>query len=136
MNDKNPKVCLNVLIIRNNKILLGLLNKNWLYKGKQVYGFPGRDLLFRETFEEGVKRDLKDEMDVDVTKHKVISVNANYEYGNHYIEIGIVAEINGEIKLLKPKDWEKWEWFDTEKIPKNLFPSAKSLLKCYLENKV
>lgn len=136
MNDKYPKVCLNVLIIRDNKILLGLLNINWLHNGKQVYGFPGRDLLFRETFGDGVKRDIKDELDVEVTNHKVISVNANYEYGNHYIEIGVVAEIKGVIKHLKPEDWEKWEWFEKDNIPNNLFPSAKSLIECYLENKV
>ena len=117
-----PKVCLNILIIQDKKILLGLLSKNWLHNGKQVYGLPGRDLLFRETFGQGVKRDIKEELDIEVTSYKVISVNANYEYGNHYVEIGILAETKGDIKLLKTEDWEKWEWFDLndESIPPSL----------------
>ena len=136
MNDKYPRVGLNILIIQNNKILLGLLTKKWLYKGKQVYGIPGRDLHFQEKIGEGVKRNIKEELGAEVTKYKIFSENANYEYGNHYIGIGIVAEIKGEIELIKPDDWEKWEWFDLNNIPQNLFPDAQNHIKCYLENKV
>ena len=136
MSDKYPKVGLNILIIQNNKILLGLLTKKWLYQDKQVYGVPGRDLHFQETIGNGVKRDIKEELGVEVTKYKIVCINSNYEYRNHYIGIGVVVGIKGEIKLLKPDDWEKWEWFDINQIPDNLFPDAKNHIKCYLENKI
>ena len=45
------------------------------------------------------------------------------------------AEIGGKTKLLIPQDWEKWEWFDKDKIPNNLFPTTENLIKCYLEKK-
>lgn len=68
--------------------------------------------------------------------YKIICVNANYALGNHYIGIGVVARIDGEAKLLVPKDWEKWEWFDKNKIPENLFPPTKNLIDCYLKHKI
>lgn len=136
MSNKSLKVNIDILIIRNNKILLGLLSKNWLLNGRQCYGVPGRDVNFRETIKDAVVRNIKEEINCDVKSYKVVCVNENFEFGNHYIGVGIIAEINGKLKLLKPNDWDKWEWFDMNKIPKNLFPAAKNLIRCYLENKV
>jgi len=135
MPQNSTKVSLDILIIQNKKVLLGLLSKNWLYEGKQVYGVPGREIYFREKIGEAVKRDLKDELDVEVINYRVISVNANYAMSNHYLGIGVLAEIKGEVKLSKPDDWEKWEWFEINKIPNNLFPAAKNIIQSYKENK-
>ena len=44
--------------------------------------------------------------------------------------------IEGEIKLMKPEDWEKWEWFDLDEVPKNLFVSARNAIDSYLSKKV
>ncbi len=136
MDIKIPKVNVDILVISKNKILLGLLSKNWLFNSKQSYGVPGRDINFQETIKDAVIRNIKDEIGCYVKRYKVISVNENFALGNHYIGIGITAEIDGEVKLLKPEDWDKWEWFDKNKIPDNLFPAAKNLIQCYLENKI
>lgn len=134
--NKLPKVSVAILVIKENKILLGLLTKNWMYMGKQVYGVPGTDIKFREKMGDAVKRNIREEFGCGVKEYKIISVNANYALGNHYIGIGIQAEIDGEPKLLIPQDWEKWEWFNKGKIPKNLFPAAEYLIKCYMEKKI
>lgn len=136
MNGKHPKVNLDIIIERDNKILLGLLTKKWSYGGRQVYGVLGRDIWEWETFEEAIKRDIKQEIDCEVLNYEVFCVNPNYALGNHYIGIGIKAEIIGEPKLLFPEDWEKWDWFRKDEIPNNLFPSAKNLINCYLYNKI
>lgn len=135
MNQKYPELGIDILIIRNNKILLGLLTKKWAVNGTQVYGLPGRDLLFKEKMGDSVKRNISEEFDCEVTNYKIICVNANYEWGNHYINIGVLVEIEGEVKLLKPDDWEKWEWFEINKPPQNLLASAKNTIDCYLNNK-
>ncbi len=129
------KVNVDILIIKNDKILLGLLTKKWIYQGQQVYGVPGRDIRFNEKIEATVKRNIKDEFDCNVTKQKIICINENFALGNHYIGVGVLAEIDGEPKNLIPDDWEKWEWFDKDKLPENLFPTAKNLLECYLKDK-
>src|SRR3989338_861430 len=133
--DETTKVCVSILVEKNGKILLGLLTEKWKVEGRQVYGVPGRDIHFKEKIGEAVKRSIKEEINCKTTKYKIFCVNANYEYENHFIGIGVLAEIAGEPKLLKPEDWEKWEWFDKKSIPKNLFPDAKNLIKCFLENK-
>lgn len=136
MNFEYPKVNVDILVIRKDKILLGLLTDKWNYEGKKVYGVPGRDIKFGEKIADTVKRNIKEEFDCNVTKYKIICVNANYALGNHYIGIGVVAEIDGEPRNLIPEDWERWEWFDKKNIPSNLFPATRNLIECYLQNKV
>lgn len=134
MPQQFPELVTDILIVRNNKILLGLLSDKWLYKGQRVYGIPGSHIMFGHSIGNSVKKNIKDELNCEVINHKVIAVNANYHNG-HFISIGVLVEITGEPKLLKPLDWEKWEWFEDSKIPNNLFPSAKNLIDCYLNNK-
>lgn len=135
MNNKSPSIVIDVLIIKENKILLGLLTKKWAVNGVQVYGVPGTDIRFGEKIGEAVKRNILDELDCKVIEKNIYSVNANYQ-GGHYISIGVLVKIEGEIKLLKPDDWEKWEWVDLNKIPENLFISAKLAIDSYLLKKV
>ncbi|KKT83968.1 MAG: Nudix hydrolase 1 [candidate division WWE3 bacterium GW2011_GWC2_44_9] len=136
MNSNSPKINVDILIIKDNKILLGLLTEKWNYEGKIVYGVPGRDIKFREKIGETVKRNIKEEFNCNVTDYRIMCVNANYALGNHYIGVGVIAEIDGEPRNLIPEDWEKWEWFDKDNIPPNLFPATKNLIDCYLQNKV
>lgn len=134
--NKIPKVNVSILVIKKSKVLLGLLTEKWMVDGKQVYGSPGRDIHFRETMGEAIKRNIKEEIHCEVTSYEIICVNANYEWGNHYIGIGAVAEISGEPEIVKPDDWQQWEWFDINSLPPNLLPEAKDLITCYREKKV
>ena len=131
-----PGINVDILIIRNNKILLGLMTDQWKHEGRQVYGVPGRDIRFKESIGDTVKRNIKEEFECNVTKYKVICVNANYALDGHYIGVGVVAEIDGEPTVLMPEDWVRWEWFDKDTIPDNLFPATKNLIECYLKDKV
>ena len=136
MNTKTPNVGIDILVTKESKILLGLLTKKWAINGIRVYGLPGRDIVFQEKMGDCVKRNIHEEFGCEVTNYKIICVNANYEWGNHYINIGVLVEIEGEVKVLKPDDWEKWEWFELEKLPQNLLPSAKNTIDSYLLKKV
>lgn len=136
MNNKRPNIAIDILIIRDDKILMSKLTKKWATNGIQTYGIPGREIRFKEKIGEAVQRNIIDEIGCNVTKYEVIAVNANYELDNHFISIGVLAEIEGEIKLLKPEDWEKWEWVDIDKIPTNIFVSAKYTIESYISKKV
>lgn len=131
-----PKANIDILVVKDTQILLGLLSNKWLYKEQQVYGVPGRDINFKETFGRAVKRNIQEEIGCKVTTYSIICVNANYEFNNHYIGIGAIAEIAGEVQNLKSEDWDRWEWFNNSNLPNNLFPAAENLIKCYLEKKV
>jgi ADP-ribose pyrophosphatase YjhB (NUDIX family) len=133
---KNPGVSVDILVIQGDKILLGLLTEEWNYEGRRAYGVPGRDIRFGEKMGDTVKRNIQEEFDCGVTSHEIICVNANYALGNHFIGIGVTAEIDGEPKVLLPEDWEKWEWFDKDSLPDNLFPAARNLIESYLQHKI
>jgi ADP-ribose pyrophosphatase YjhB (NUDIX family) len=134
MSSNFPEIDVDILIIKENKILLGLLTNKWQYNGRQVYGVPGREIRKGETIGQAVKRNIKEEFGCNVTSYKIICVNSNY-YNGHFIGIGVIAEFDGEPVVLKKKDWVKWEWLEKDEIPSNLFPSAKNLIDCYLNNK-
>lgn len=136
MATNKPGLNVDILIIKDNQLLLGLMTEKWNYKQQQVYGIPGRDIKFGEKISDTVKRNIKEEFDCGVKKYEIISVNANYALGNHYIGIGVVAKIDGDPKVLIAEDWERWEWFNKKQIPNNLFPATKNLIECYLQNKV
>ncbi len=135
MTEKSPGINVDILVVRGGKILLGLLTKKWNYQGKQVYGVPGRDIIFNEKIGDAVKRDIKQEFNCNVIKYEIICINSNYALGNHYLGIGVVVKIDGEPKVLIPEDWEKWEWFTKDMIPNNLFPATKNLVECYFNKK-
>ncbi len=136
MSTKIPKVNVDILVVKGDKILLGLLTDDWSYRGKQVYGVPGSDIQFGEKIGKAVKRYIKKHTGCALIKYKIIAINANYAFGNHYIGIGVLASITDEPKVVAPEEWVKWEWFSKGKIPKNLFPPAKNLIDCYLKNKI
>lgn len=85
---KTPGINVDILVIRDGKILLGLMTEQWNYEGHQVYGVPGRDIRFGETIGDTIKRNIQEEFGCNVTSHEIIAVNANYALGNHFIGIG------------------------------------------------
>ncbi|MBI4177584.1 MAG: NUDIX domain-containing protein [Candidatus Aenigmarchaeota archaeon] len=133
---EHPKISVDILVVRDGKILLGLLTDRWKYRGRPAYGVPGRDIRFGEKIGDTVKRNIREEFDCDVTNYRIICVNANYALGNHYVGIGVVAEISGEPKNLLPGDWVEWKWFPADGVPADLFPATKNLMDCYFSNKI
>jgi len=128
-------VGIDIIIERNNKILLGRLGEKWR-SDEGGWGLLGNDLKFNEKFKDCVKRYLKDDLGLDLIKYKIISVNNNFWLGNHYINIGVLAETEGEPRLLNRDDWQEWKWFDKHNLPKKLVPPARVTLECFLENKI
>lgn len=133
---KCPKVNVDILVIKEGKVLLGELTERWSSHDKYRYGAPGRDLLYRETIAHAVKRSIDEDLGVLVTDYKIICVNANRALNNHYVGIGVLANTLGLIKNKRPDDWKSWNYFDVHKLPDKLFPPAKNLIQCYLESKV
>jgi ADP-ribose pyrophosphatase YjhB (NUDIX family) len=136
MELKKPEVAVDILVIKNNQVLLGLLSKKWLMNGIQVYGVPGRDVRCNEKISDTVKRNIQDDIGCTVISYKIFSVNASHAFNEHYINIGVVVEIDGKLQNLNPEDWERWDWFDLSDIPINIFPSAKNAINCYLNKTV
>lgn len=136
MKQKTPRISVDLILTNKNKILLGKVSDKWTENGKYEWGLPGREISFRDNFEKSVRKNLKEELGMELKNFKVICINNNFGFGNHYIVIGILVETEGEPKIIKPEDWKEWKWFDKDKILNKLFPSAELTIRCFLENKV
>lgn len=137
-NSDHPRVGLGVIIVNNEgKILIGKRKGSHAQK----YSIPGGKLNFGETFEQGAKREVKEETNLDIFDHRVISVSNNLdtyrEDGVHYISICIlVTKYSGELKNMEPGKCEGWEWVDPRKLPEPHFDASALGVKCYLNNSV
>ncbi len=127
---------IDLILIKKDKILLGELTDKWTNNKEYRWGLPGREINFGENFREAVKNNLKEELGMKLKRFRIICINNNFEFQNHYISIGILVQGNGNPKIMKPKDWKSWRWFEKNKLPKKIFPSGKLTLKCFLKNKV
>ena len=130
---KAPTVSVDILVIDDGKALLGLFTDEWSYQGKPTWGLPGREIEFGEHFNQAIERNIQEELGCSLQAYEIIAVNANYAFDNHYVGIGATATIEGEPKIMKSEDWQKWEWFDLDNLPENLFKPAENLIKCYLK---
>ena len=131
----NIGIGIDLIIKKENKILLGKLSKKWrTVEGE--YGLPGGDIEFGETLQKAVERNLKKELGMKLKSFKIISVNSNFWLNNHYINIGVLADAEGLEKLENKEDWKEWKWFDLNNLPEKLCPPAKLTLKSFLENRI
>ncbi len=132
---KTIGVGVDLIIVRGNKVLLGRVSEKWR-TAEGEWGPPGGDLNFGETFQKAIERNLQKDLGMKFKSFKIVSVNNNFWLDNHYINIGVLAEADGEPEVKNKEDWERWEWFDLNKLPEKLCLPAKLTLRSYLENKV
>lgn len=112
------------------------MTKKWQKGGNNFWGLPGREISFGETIKDCAGRYLFEEIGMKITDCRIICVNANFGFGNHYITIGILAKAKGSPFNKKSDDWNEWKYFKKEHFPKKLFPSAELTIKSFLEEKI
>ena len=128
-----------VLVIKNNKVLLGQRHvdpakADSVLHGEGTWTFPGGKLHFGESFEEGVQRELLEEtgMSVQIEDLKVISLTNDIVPDAHFVTVGLLCEkFVGEPQVMEPDEITKWEWFDLNNLPTPIFKPSLKLLKNY-----
>jgi ADP-ribose pyrophosphatase YjhB (NUDIX family) len=140
-DEKKVGVGFGVMLLKNGKILLGKRHEDpekasSLLKGAGTWTMPGGKLHFGESFEDGAKREVKEETGIQLRKVKVICVNNDLVETAHFVTVGLLSEdFEGEAKAMEPDEITEWKWFDLKNLPAPLyFPSAK-VLQNYKENK-
>ena len=127
----NPRVGIATIIINSeNKILLGL-RKSEL--GTNTWAPPGGKLELGEELKDCAIRELKEEANLTTTTNnlKLIGVtNDIFDSETHYITIYYeVDNYSGELKVMEPDKCEKWEWFESNNLPSNLFLPFQNIIK-------
>jgi 8-oxo-dGTP diphosphatase len=125
-----------IIVNKDGKILIGKR------KGKHApyYSIPGGHLENGETFEDGAKREIKEETGLILKNAKVIGVTNNLETykkeGIHNISVHVLCtDVEGKEKVLEPNKCEGWKWTSPKNLPKPHFDASKMAVENYLKKR-
>lgn len=140
MEKKKIGVGVGVLILKDGKVLLGKRHDDpdkasSKLKGAGTWTMPGGKLDFGETFEEGARRETREETGLELGAIKVLCVNNDMVETAHFVTIGLFSEdFSGEVEVREPETITEWHWFELDNLPSPLyFPSAR-VLENYTQN--
>lgn len=124
-----PKVGVAVIIIKNNKVLLG---KRFGSHGEGTWQFPGGHLEFNESLENCAKREVSEEVGLEIANVRfgALTNDIFHQENKHYITIFMVADyLDGQPQNLEPQKSREWDWFEWSKFPKEIFLPIRNLQK-------
>ena len=129
MDQQKPKVGVGVVIKKEGKVLLG---KRKGAHGEGSWSFPGGHLEFGETPETCARREVSEEVGIEIKNIKPATfTNDIFEKEQkHYITVYVTAEYaTGEVAVMEPDKCEEWRWFSWAALPDPLFIPIGNLLK-------
>jgi len=127
---ENPKFTATAIIIKNQKLLVGRRSQ----KGKSFYrkwDFFGGYLQKNESPEEGLKREIKEELGVECDFTYLGSFSGTDEYAGYRFPITTLAyltELKGELKLNREEN-SQIDWKPLESFTDIAFDSNQKILK-------
>ena len=91
---------------------------------------------YGESFEEAGAREVLEETGLRVNDLEVFCVQTDKNEHAHFISVGMIAKgFIGTPSVVEPDVLIKWEWFDIDNLPNNIFSASKTTIDCYLNNK-
>lgn len=129
------KIRLRLVIIKDDKLLA------YYDSVEDFYFYIGGKLEYKETVEEGWKREIKEELgeDAEFTFKKMLYIRdyIRDDKEEHSLELFILGDINKFMEIDERPDPEfdgkKWpKWLDLNNLPNNLYP--KPLTKRIVED--
>lgn len=100
-----------------------------------TWNCPGGKQEYEETIIEAAIREVKEETNLDISDVEVFGASDDIEEGKHFVNVHLIAKkYSGELKVMEPNKIDKWEWFDLNKLPENLYSSSRETINFYLKN--
>ena len=110
------------IIIKDNKILV--TQRSELMKLPLKWEFPGGKLIEGETESECIKREIQEELSIEIEVHKKLT-NSVFNYGNfiinlipfvaHYVSGDVKLTEHKQFKLLDPAELMNLDWAEADK---------------------
>ena len=129
MEQNKPKVGVAIIIRKNNKVLLG---KRIGSHGNGTWHFPGGHLEFFESLENCAKREIEEEVGIQINNIKFLTITNDFfiKENKHYITVFMMSDYqDGKVETIEPDKCEGWEWFEWNNFPTPLFLPITNLLK-------
>ena len=112
-----------------NVLVQDKINKSW-----GGITFPGGHIEKQESFVDSVIREVKEETNLEIGELKLFGAADDIQPDRHYITLHIIAKKHrGELKVMEPTKEDRWEWFDLDKLPQNLYSPSKKFIEEYLK---
>jgi len=116
-----------------------LLQKRAVPAEKDHWCIPGGRLEMFETFEEAVKRETKEETDVEIEVVKLMGICDHIIKSEdaHWVSACYLCKIiNGEPKIMEPDKASDMKWFSLDNLPEKLTITTKKALGDYEKYKI
>ncbi len=138
--DKKPGVGVGIMILRDNKVLLGKRHDNPKKADSELHGegswtMPGGKLHFKEELKDAAYREVFEETGIIVNKEKleIISVTNDIVKDAHFVTIGFLCkEFKGEPRVMEPDEITEWKWFELDNLPAPIFFPSEKIIKNFL----
>ena len=134
--DKIIKTGIGVLVLNDNKILLG----HRVPKQKDTGGIyepdswtcPGGKQEYDETVLETAIRETKEETNLLLKDVQVFTATDEFQTDRHFVTIGVISSsYEGELKVMEPEKINEWKWFYLNDLPNNLYTPSKNMIEEY-----
>lgn len=142
MSEKNkkPGVGVGVMILNDNKVLLGKRHEepekaSSLLHGEGTWTMPGGKLHFKEDLEEAACREVLEETGIKIKKEnlRMISVTNDIITDAHFVTIGFLCQdFEGEPKVMEPDEITEWRWFKLDNLPIPIFFPSEKIIKNFI----
>ena len=132
------KVGIGVLILNENKILLGhrvqkAIDTGGIYE-PDSWCLPGGKQDYEETILECATRETKEETNLDISNLEVFNAMDDIQPNKHFVTIQVVAKsFTGEIKVMEKDKIDEWKWFEIDQLPMNIYSPSKKFIDAYLK---
>ncbi|MEK7586049.1 MAG: NUDIX domain-containing protein [Patescibacteria group bacterium] len=130
MSIEITKVGMGVVILKEGKILLGKRKGSF---GSEEYASPGGHLEYMESFENGIRREVREECGIEIKNIKFIHVANEVTYApKHYVNVQFLADWeSGEPITFESEKIGGWNWYSFDSLPDKIFELTRKGIESY-----
>ena len=104
--------------------------------GRGEWNRPGGTVEFGEKLEEAVKREIREEVGVEIKILKPLGYTDHLAENEHWISFGFLARVeSGVPKNMEPDKHDEVGWYNFNQLPNNLAQPTEDGINQYLREK-